>query len=365
MRSSTVIALALALLLPILVIIPVEAANPFTDARADLAELKGKFIYFTDLLIQLREAFEELDDGLRALEDAVTDYVDFGWGIDPLEILALIDEIRTEKLWALSLLEELEALKTDEILPELSDLQDLITQLTAEGKLKGRVATRVNSYLNQLLMLIGLVDADLEQLVELINDESPETCLDEKWKLNPDVDLADCLEDAAASIGAEAWEKALEEVMAAERLLDAASLKHWLIFRHRLRNIAGLVARLDRQLARAERQYARRVRGAEVAPQQELTPAGAAVTMQLKPLGHGEFRLRVESSTVTKLQVQLFALDGRLVLTEQAEGNTLEFRAADAQGRPLANGVYLYLVTAYTPDGREMRAPVQRLALLR
>jgi hypothetical protein len=356
--------LALALIVSSFVFVPIaEAANPITEARADLAEIKGKLIRFSDFLIQLRESFEELDDSLQALEDAVTDYVDLGWGIEPLEIEALISEIEGEKELALLLLTVLEEFTTDEILPELEALQVLVEGLIAEGKIKGRVATSAHLYLGQLLLLVNAMTPDLSQLREFLDDDVAEICLNDIWKLNPDVDLFDCLEDAADSIRAEDWEKALEEVMAAERLLDGASLKHRLIFRQRLRNIAGLVRRLDRQLARAERQYARRVRGADLIRLEEQPAAAAQV--QLQRLSADQFVLQLEGSPVSALQLQLFALDGRLLLKEQADGNCLEFRARDLQGRPLANGVYLYVLTAYTPEGQEIRGPLRKLFVLR
>lgn len=50
---------------------------------------------------------------------------------------------------------------------------------------------------------------------------------------------------------------------------------------------------------------------------------------------------------------------------EEAPGKRLIFRALAADGRPLANGVYLYLITIRKADGEVLQSKVHRLVVLR
>jgi PKD repeat protein len=75
--------------------------------------------------------------------------------------------------------------------------------------------------------------------------------------------------------------------------------------------------------------------------------------------------VRAGGGALVGLAVQLFALDGRLVLERSAEGNQLQFSPLDQQGRPLANGVYLYVITARAADGAVIRSTVRKLVILR
>ncbi len=94
--------------------------------------------------------------------------------------------------------------------------------------------------------------------------------------------------------------------------------------------------------------------------------------------GHLSFRLHpnpissglpvtvsAEGSSIESIELQVFALDGRLVLDKRAELNYLQFSPLDDQGRPLANGVYLYVITVRGWDGEVLRSEVRKLVILR
>lgn len=84
----------------------------------------------------------------------------------------------------------------------------------------------------------------------------------------------------------------------------------------------------------------------------------------LRPTVDG-FALEVQGQGIRRTRLEVFDLAGRRLLTEEAEGNRLRFAAVDEAGRRWANGVYLYLVTAYGERGQVRRSAVRKLMVLR
>jgi hypothetical protein len=79
----------------------------------------------------------------------------------------------------------------------------------------------------------------------------------------------------------------------------------------------------------------------------------------------GTIALRVEGTGIAGLKVEIFSLAGRKVFEQEASGNALRFYALDDRGRPLANGVYLYVVTVRGFNGEMIRSEVKKLVVLR
>ena len=79
----------------------------------------------------------------------------------------------------------------------------------------------------------------------------------------------------------------------------------------------------------------------------------------------GALTVKAQGVGIQSVRVQLFDLAGRTVLDEGASGRQLRVRLLDAQGRPLANGVYLYVVEVKGVDGRVIRTDVRKLVVLR
>ena len=79
----------------------------------------------------------------------------------------------------------------------------------------------------------------------------------------------------------------------------------------------------------------------------------------------GGIEFRAEGTGILGIEVQVYNLAGRLLFAGSAEGSRLEFRTLDEKGRPLANGVYLYHVTAHGVNDGLWQSGVQKLALLR
>lgn len=99
-------------------------------------------------------------------------------------------------------------------------------------------------------------------------------------------------------------------------------------------------------------------------------PSGSAAALlvrdlRLSPLGQGLWQLSVTGSGIASVQVEGFDLGGKKRFAASAVGTRLQWRALEGEGRPLANGVYLYVVTVKGLSGEEWRSPVRKLVVLR
>ncbi|MEM7827078.1 MAG: hypothetical protein QXQ40_02540, partial [Candidatus Aenigmatarchaeota archaeon] len=55
--------------------------------------------------------------------------------------------------------------------------------------------------------------------------------------------------------------------------------------------------------------------------------------------------LKVEGSGIAAVKLEIFSLAGAKVFEQEALGRSLVFPTMDDNGCPLANGVYLYVIT--------------------
>ena len=81
--------------------------------------------------------------------------------------------------------------------------------------------------------------------------------------------------------------------------------------------------------------------------------------------GNGSFRFQALGSGITAVQVQIYDLAGGAVFDQEVSGNALTFNGLSHNGKPLANGVYLYVLTAKGAHGATMRTDVKKLVILR
>ena len=78
----------------------------------------------------------------------------------------------------------------------------------------------------------------------------------------------------------------------------------------------------------------------------------------------GHFTVGVQGQGIAQLNLQIFDLSGRRVLDETSTDMRLSFQAMDESDRRWANGVYLYIVTAYGFNGQVVRSNVGKFALV-
>ncbi len=100
------------------------------------------------------------------------------------------------------------------------------------------------------------------------------------------------------------------------------------------------------------------------------TPLQGAATSSPKAValsihaGQNSLAFIAAGSEVTGLAVEVYALSGQRVFSQQAWGTRLVWNLETDSGKPVANGVYLYVVTALRFDGRIVRA-MKKLVVLR
>ena len=83
--------------------------------------------------------------------------------------------------------------------------------------------------------------------------------------------------------------------------------------------------------------------------------------MPVMPRSGGVAELSVHGYGITSLELRFYDLAGRLILNEFADGSRLRFQLADGLGRPLARGVYLYMVTVHGARGEVSQTEVRKL----
>ena len=76
-----------------------------------------------------------------------------------------------------------------------------------------------------------------------------------------------------------------------------------------------------------------------------------------------EFRAQGQNSGV--IGVQIYSLNGREVYAADEIGSSLKWNLRDKNSRPVANGVYFYVVTMRGPDGNLIRTDIKKLIVLR
>jgi PKD repeat protein len=82
--------------------------------------------------------------------------------------------------------------------------------------------------------------------------------------------------------------------------------------------------------------------------------------------GRGSARFVAQGPGIRDIKVQVFSLAGQEVFDSGfVGGRELSWDLTNAQGKPLANGVYLYVITARGFDGQVIRSGVRKLVILR
>ncbi len=80
---------------------------------------------------------------------------------------------------------------------------------------------------------------------------------------------------------------------------------------------------------------------------------------------NGNYQFRALGEGITGIQVQVFDLAGGKLFDREVAGNSLMFQSLTQDGKPMANGVYLYVVTAKGFQGDVVRSDVNKLVILR
>lgn len=94
------------------------------------------------------------------------------------------------------------------------------------------------------------------------------------------------------------------------------------------------------------------------------TSANGALTVATATRGQ-TLTLRTQADNVASMQVDVYGLGGRPIFSGETSGSQLAWPMITDGGAPVANGVYLYHVTARTTDGHVQRSQPARISVLR
>jgi hypothetical protein len=95
-----------------------------------------------------------------------------------------------------------------------------------------------------------------------------------------------------------------------------------------------------------------------------LRPFVTLKGVELKQSG-GQYRFEAQGYNIEGVQVQVYNLAGKQVFSAESAGNSLSWNGLSSDGRRLANGVYLYVLTVKGTYGDIVQTKVQKLAILR
>ncbi len=75
---------------------------------------------------------------------------------------------------------------------------------------------------------------------------------------------------------------------------------------------------------------------------------------------------RCALTAIVSVRLEVFDLSGRKIFSSgPVEGATYKWYLQRDDGRPVANGVYLYIFSVRTADGTELRSSVGKIAVRR
>jgi hypothetical protein len=106
------------------------------------------------------------------------------------------------------------------------------------------------------------------------------------------------------------------------------------------------------------------LRQTTAAPQAAPAPVSLQ-DVRLIPLNAGLAELHLRGTGIARSELRLFNLAGDLMTDLQGVGSTSRVSLLAANGRPLANGVYLYLVIITSADGQMTSSEVRKILLWR
>jgi len=84
-----------------------------------------------------------------------------------------------------------------------------------------------------------------------------------------------------------------------------------------------------------------------------------------RELGDHAIEFRAQSLNTQEMSVEIYGLNGQRVYSATSPSNSLVWRMQNNSGRPVANGVYLYIVSALDEQGNIVRSGVKKLLVMR
>lgn len=101
------------------------------------------------------------------------------------------------------------------------------------------------------------------------------------------------------------------------------------------------------------------------APQTLMPQAFSVHGLRITSQGALQQTVHVMGSQVVASEIQVFDLQGRPVTEQQVGASSIRLTLRSLNGKPLANGTYMFVVTVYGARGEVWRSGVQKLIVLR
>lgn len=98
--------------------------------------------------------------------------------------------------------------------------------------------------------------------------------------------------------------------------------------------------------------------------QSPVASASAGASVALSQTGRG-LTLAVSGQDVAAVGLTVYDLNGQTIFAQETAGTTLSWNYLGQNGRPVANGVYLYVVTVKDASGQTLSSDVRKLVVLR
>jgi hypothetical protein len=349
----------------------VVALQALPSLKDVLDEIKGLRILTKDAEFYLHDIDDELDFILDLLAQAKAE---IETGATASEVKTLIDlAIEKKELTLLVDLSSLEA-TIDEMIAQKDELEAKIDALCDAGKIKNpKSCFRILDELAQINAKLTFVKGVIAFISDKLDNGRPDgfpPC----GTTDPCDDVDDWLLDAMDELKTAGYdydaERIIVDIINAMDLIHEAMAKKDCILlglscpvEDELRGFKGLIKWILTELRFVEKLVRKEVRPIiQPRPRSgELEPLAVqaieATTRELRVLGTG----------IAGFTVQVYGLNGQLVVTREVEGSSAlrleELRAGN--GAPLANGVYLYVVQVRGYDGQVIQSQINKLVILR
>jgi hypothetical protein len=349
----------------------VVALQALPSLKDVLDEIKGLRILTKDAEFYLHDIDDELDFILDLLAQAKAE---IETGATASEVKTLIDlAIEKKELTLLVDLSSLEA-TIDEMIAQKSELEAKIRALCNAGKIKNpKSCFRILNELAQINAKLAFVKGVIAFISDKLDNGRPDD-FPPCGTTDPCDDVDDWLLDAMNELETAGYdydaERIIVDIINAMDLIHEAMAKKDCILlglscpvESELRGFKGLIKWILAELRFVEKLVRKEVR-VVIQPRPrsgELEPLAVqaieATTRELRVLGTG----------IAGFTVQVYGLNGQLVVTREVEGSSAlrleELRAGN--GAPLANGVYLYVVQVRGYDGQVIQSQINKLVILR
>jgi hypothetical protein len=349
----------------------VVALQTLPSLKDVLDEIKGLRILTKDAEFYLHDIDDELDFILDLLAQAKAE---IETGATASEVKTLIDlAIEKKELTLLVDLSSLEA-TIDEMIAQKDELEAKIDALCDAGKIKNpKSCFRILDELAQINAKLTFVKGVIAFISDKLDNGRPDgfpPC----GTTDPCDDVDDWLLDAmdelkTAGDDYDAQRIIVDIINAMDLIHEAMAKKDCILLglscpvEDELRGFKGLIKWILTELRFVEKLVRKEVRPIiQPRPRSgELEPLAVqaieATTRELRVLGTG----------IAGFTVQVYGLNGQLVVTREVEGSSAlrleELRAGN--GAPLANGVYLYVVQVRGYDGQVIQSQINKLVILR